>query len=110
MSVGPMGGIAGSAAGAPLAQTKGSEVERAKQEAAGAERKTQTDKTAESAEGVGETKEDQESSDRDADGRRLWEVDAEEQPPEEDDSKEEQAKRQAKDPSGESGSGLDLTG
>ncbi len=110
MSVGPMGGIAGSAAGAPLAQTKGSEAERAQKETAGAERKAATDKTAESAAGVGETKEDQESSDRDADGRRLWEIDEEKQAAEEDEIKDVQARRKSKDPSGKSGNRLDLSG
>ena len=112
MSIGPMGGIVGSAAGAPLSQTKGSEVERAGRESTGQERKVESDKSAEMASGIGQTEEDQESSDRDADGRRLWEIDEEETAAEEGaEGKNDQAgERKAKDPSGQSGNTLDLTG
>lgn len=112
MSVGPLGGIVGSAAGAPLSQTKGSEVDRAGQESTAQERKVEGEKSAEKASGIGQTEEDQESSDRDADGRRLWEVDEQEQGAEEDaEGKDDQAgERKAKDPTGQSGNTLDLTG
>ena len=111
MSVGPLGGIVGSAAGAPLSQTKGSEVDRAGQESTAQERKVEGDKSAEKASGIGQTEEDQESSDRDADGRRLWEIDAEEEAEEDAEGKDEQAgERKAKDPTGQSGNTLDLTG
>ena len=72
MSVGPSGMI-GSLAGTPAAQAKGTEAERAQQESANQARQIQADTNAERAEGVGETSEDEEVSERDADGRRMWE-------------------------------------
>jgi hypothetical protein len=106
MSIGSLGGILGSAAGTPLAQAKGSDVDRAGQEATAQARAAAADKAAENAAGIGETAEDQQASERDADGRRLWETDerkkqeeAAQQPP-----------RQSKDASGQSGNGLDLSG
>ena len=115
MSIGPMGGIGASAAGAPLSQTKGSEAERAAQESTGQQRSVESEKNAESAAGIGETSEDQESSDRDADGRRLWELKEQDGEAEQDDDvmeTEEHAPtpRQVKDVHGESGNELDLTG
>ena len=114
MSIGPMGGIPASAAGAPLAQTKGSESERA-QESTAQQRRTKTDAKAEAAAGIGETSEDQESSDRDADGRRLWEHKEQDEETEQDDNITEteegvSSPRQVKDVHGESGNELDLTG
>ena len=104
MSMGPlMGGILGSASGAPLSQTAGSEAERTQKDGVAQQRQVDTDQHAEDAAGVGQTEEDQETSDRDADGRRLWEM-----PPgtEQQDDKP----RQAKDTSGDRGNQLDLTG
>lgn len=116
MSIGPMGGIGASAAGAPLSQTKGSEAERAAQESTGQQRNAASEKSAESAAGIGETSEDQESSDRDADGRRLWErneqSDDEQQESDTDPGTEDgtATPHQVKDVHGESGNELDLTG
>ncbi len=108
MSVGPLGGLAASAAGSPLAQTKGSEVERAQQDAGAQERQIQSEVKAESAAGIGETDgEDHETAERDADGRRPWErmphrakdeATAKAEPP------------RSKDLTGESGTQLDLSG
>jgi len=72
MSIGPTGMI-GSFAGSPLSQTKGTEAERAQQEASNQARQVQADKTAENAAGIGETEQDEQASERDADGQRLWE-------------------------------------
>ena len=111
MSMGPLGGIAGSAAGSPLSQTKGSDVERAQQETSNQNRRVQTDLKAENAAGIGETDgEDHETGERDADGRRIWEP-----PPEgpQAEPEEEQAAApppRSKDPKGQSGNLLDLTG
>lgn len=110
MSVGPMGGVVGSAAGAPLSQTAGSETERTKREASATQRQVDNDTKAEQAAGIGQTESDEGPAERDADGRRLWEGNAtptqkEEQPP-----TDAEPPRQAKDPSGQSGSSLDLTG
>ncbi len=111
MSVGPMSGVASSAAGAPLSQTKGSETERAQKDAIAAKRQADGDKKAEKASGVGATEGDEGVSERDADGRRMWEMSQ---------SKEESAGdsnaaggepvKQAKDLTGSSGKSLDLTG
>ena len=73
MSMVPMGGIVGSAAGAPLSQTAGSETEAAKKDATAQSRKAEADNKAEQASGIGQTEQDEGTSDRDADGRRLWE-------------------------------------
>lgn len=107
MSVGPLGGVAGSAAGSPLSQTKGSEIERSQNDSAGAERQARADEKADSAAGVGQTTEDQETSDRDADGRRIWEIGGQDQP---DEQQTDEETRQGKDPTGASGTTLDLTG
>jgi hypothetical protein len=75
MSVGPVGGLAGSVAGTPLAQTAGSEVERALHATSNQERLVQTELRAERAGGIGEADgDDHETAERDADGRRPWEA------------------------------------
>ncbi len=71
MSMGPMSGVVGSAAGAPLSQTSGSETERAQKDASAHQRLVDTDKKAADAAGIGQTEEDQGTSERDADGRRF---------------------------------------
>lgn len=114
MSIGPLGGILGSAAGAPLSQTQGSESERTRSDNATQARQADADKKAEQTAGVGQTQEDQATSDRDADGRRLWEAPEEKSK----DDQEEQAvadseaptPKKSKDPTGASGSSLDLLG
>jgi len=112
MSVGPMGGIAASAAGSPLAQTKGAETERARQDAGAQQRRVDSDQKAESAAGIGETNgEDHETEDRDADGRRLWEEPAEKTAEEETEGDAATPPpRLSKDVTGESGNLLDLSG
>lgn len=67
-------GLAGSAAGAPLSQAKGSEVARAAQDVRNRERRVEQDTKAADAAGIGQADgEDHETSERDADGRRLFE-------------------------------------
>ena len=111
MSVGPLGGIAGSAAGSPLAQAKGSDVERAQQDAANQARRTASNQKAENAAGIGEADgEDHETADRDADGRRLWEAPPEitsGDAPDQDGSSD---RAPAKDTTGQRGNLLDLSG
>jgi hypothetical protein len=112
MSIGSLGNVALSAAGAPLAQTKGGEMERTQQESAGQQRVAESGRKAEAASGIGETDgDDHETAERDADGRRLWEA------PDEKKKKEAKASvsasaepRLSKDASGLSGNNLDLTG
>ena len=110
MSVGPLGGILGSAAGAPLSQTAGSETERAKRDSAATERQVTNDTKAENAAGIGQTESDEGPSERDADGRRLWEGDQAAQKNETQAPVEPEPPKQAKDPTGQSGGSLDLTG
>ena len=107
-NVGPMGGILGSAAGAPMAQKGGAEAERASQDAGSQQRKVATDKKAQDAAGVGKTDGDHEAGDRDADGRRLWE-----QGPEVGDAEAEAEKapeRKSKSVDDDAGNSLDLSG
>jgi hypothetical protein len=110
MTMVPLGGLLTSAAGAPLSQTVGSETERTQTDASTQRRIADADKHAEQSAGIGQTEQDQETSERDADGRRLWEkpVDAKKAA-----SLEHAAEidtRQSKDPTGQSGTRLDLTG
>ena len=61
---------------------------------------------------IGQTEEDQQASDRDADGRRLWEEpagkqDAESASP---DAAADSPPRQSKDATGQSGNQLDISG
>lgn len=109
MNIGAMSGLIASAAGTPLAQAKGSETDRARQEAAGQERRVQTDRQAEMAAGIGETDgEDHQTAERDADGRRLWEDMGAPHGSGEEESAEEQSP--VPDPSGNRGNQLDLSG
>ena len=106
MSIGSFGGVTGSAAGAPLSSTQGSETERLQKDATAQARQIEHEQHAEQTAGIGHTEEDREASDRDADGRRLWERQL--QP--EGDSSEGAKSRQSKDTSGDAGNTLDLTG
>ncbi|QEG35030.1 hypothetical protein [Bythopirellula goksoeyrii] len=110
MNVGPMGGLIGSAAGAPLSQTSGSETERSQRDSSAQQRQVSTEDSAEKAAGIGTTDEDQGTSERDADGRRFWEKAAEQKQAETDEENAALKERQSKDPKGISGSSLDLTG
>jgi len=101
--------MAGSVAGSPLAQAMGTDADKTAQDASNQARTTQTDQHAENAAGIGETEEDSETSDRDADGRKPWERiqgkpadDASQTPPGE--------SVQSKDPTGQTGTQLDLSG
>ena len=112
MSVGPTG-MVGGVAGAPLAQTKGAETDRAQQETSNQARQTQSDQHAENAAGIGQTEQDEQASDRDADGRRPWELQAEQtgdQQAQDDDQQQTDRQSLSRDPSGESGSQLDVSG
>jgi hypothetical protein len=110
MNVGALGGVVGSAAGAPLSQTAGNESERALKDASATQRQTESEKKTEKSAGIGQTEGDQAASDRDADGRRFWE--SSEAAPSEDlaTAAEREHAKQSKDPSGNSGNALDLTG
>lgn len=110
MSVGPLAGLAASVAGLPLAQTKGSEVDRAQQEANTQQRRVSSEKKAESAAGIGETDgENHEAAERDADGRRLWEEQGGQKQPSTEESNQQNV-RMSKDTTGQAGTQLDLCG
>lgn len=109
MSIGPMSALPASAAGVPLSQTKGAETERGLQQAATAERQSHAEKKAEAASGIGQTEGDQETSDRDADGRRLWEDPLDVTQAAQEEAPAEETPR-SKDATGEAGNQLDLFG
>jgi hypothetical protein len=105
-----MSAVPASAAGVPLSQTKGAETERAQHQATAAERKGHADAKAESASGVGLTEGDQETSERDADGRRLWEETPGPQNSAVEEETTEPEPQRSKDASGQAGHQLDLMG
>ena len=101
MSIGPL-----IPAASPLAQTKGGEVERSQEEVRARARRVYHQQKAEAAGGIGQPDgEDHETHDRTADGRRPWD----DQPLPEANAKPARP-RQSRDPTGQSGSLLDLTG
>ena len=106
MNVGVTSGALASAAGAPLSQTAGAETERSQKDAAVRERLADGQTKSEKASGIGTTDADQEASERDADGRRLWEASGKKKT----DDEASEPDRRAKDPTGMSGNSLDLTG
>jgi len=109
MSIGSLG-LIGSLATTPLPQ-KAADAEKTVRDAADQAREVQANRQAEAAAGIGETEEDSQASERDADGRRLWEQPpAKPPPPEEAAGSEEALPHLSKDPSGESGGELDLVG
>src|SRR4051812_25892960 len=111
MSVGSLS-FAGIGAGTPLSQAKGSDSDRIEQETSAAQNKFHSELKAEEAAGIGQTDgEDHETEDRDADGRRLWEVapkKADEVAADENSANSEE--HHVRDPHGELGNSLDLTG
>jgi hypothetical protein len=109
MSLGPLGAVPASAAGSPLAQGRGAQIERAAQDEADQHRRIEADQKAENASGIGEADgEDHETAERDAHGRRLWGESSQRQGTEEDGLASKDSS--GKDSSGQSGNLLDLTG
>jgi hypothetical protein len=108
MNIGATTGALGSAAGAPLSQTAGAEAERMQKDAGVQQRLADAQTKSEKASGIGQMEQDQEASERDADGRRLWEDRAKKKA--EEGAEADEGQRQAKDPTGMSGNELDLTG
>jgi len=108
MSIGPLE-HAGTTAGTPLALSKGSELQRAAHDSAHHARQVEAGRKAQDAAGIGATHGDEnETSDRDADGRRLWDISLGAAPRGID--AEVPGGRGAKDPTGQSGTQLDLAG
>ena len=113
MNVGPLGGVLGSAAGSQLQQTRGKDSDRAASDVGNQQRSDRLADRASAAAGVGQTEEDQGTAERDADGRRMWEGSpdgsSQDQSTDEQDQEQQQQGR-AKDPTGNTGTSLDLTG
>lgn len=110
MSIGSLG-IVGSLAGTALVQ-QSADVDKTQRDAADAARQTEATARAESAEGIGQTEEESQAGERDADGRRLWERKGKTPVVDEDAeiAASTPAEVLAKDPAGISGGTLDLTG
>ena len=113
MSIGPSLGILGSLATTSLAQ-RAADVERVERETSDQSRVAQSKAKAETAAGVGEPEEEQPIGDRDADGRRPWEFaehcrksDLPSDPP--GDGAADHTPH-AKDPHGDAGNLLDISG
>jgi hypothetical protein len=107
MSIGSFSPIAAVAAGTSLAQTKGTESDRAAHETSAHQRQVQNELKAEAAAGIGETDgEDNRPSERDADGRLPWQLPDQQRSS----SSPTPPAGHAKDPTGESGGLLDLCG
>ena len=109
MNVSATTGAFASAAGAPLSQLAGAETERASKDASVQQRQAKSNAKSEAAAGIGETEQDQGTSERDADGRRLWELPPEAARPGEEPLPSVEH-HQVKDPTGIAGNSLDLTG
>ena len=111
MSIGSLGIVAG-LAGTPLTQ-RAAELEKAERESADKAREIKAEQRAEQSAGIGQTEEDSQAGERDADGRRPWEHPSAKQPAAGDTAADvvaEVAPSRTKDPTGERGGELDLTG
>ncbi len=109
MSIGSLG-IVGSLAGTPLAQ-KGPEGDKVQKDATDRTRQTDAEVRAESAAGIGQTEEESQASERDADGRRPWEVPTRKKADEPAaDPAVDGSIPAAKDPSGDRGTLIDVSG
>jgi hypothetical protein len=108
MSVGSLGMI-GSLATTPLPQ-KAAEADKVQRDSTAQAREAQAAQAAEAASGIGETEEDSQAAERDADGRRLWEAGDKKEPVEEPAAVTEPGPHLARDPSGEAGGTVDLLG
>lgn len=109
MIMGPPAWVVSSAAGAHLSPTAGSESERAQKDALAQNRQADAIQRAERAAGIGQTEQDQESSERDGDGRRLWETPGNAAKGDKGAGLSDGPVRQSKDATGQAGTKLDLT-
>lgn len=107
MNLGALG-MVGSVAASGMAQRAASE-DRVRQDTVDQQRQTESATQAELAAGIGQTDEDQETSERDADGRLPWELKRKNPLPANDDTPP-SLPSQVRDPQGISGTQLDLTG
>jgi hypothetical protein len=101
-------GIVGGLAGTALPQ-RAADAERVQRETVEQTRAADASHEAENAAGIGETAEDSQTSERDADGRRLWEEQQSAKPKSPPAAAEASSPPVSKDPSGARGGLLDLT-
>jgi hypothetical protein len=110
MSIGSLG-VIGSVAAGQLHQTRGADSDRAVHDALTQSRELDSARKAEAAEGIGETTQDEKTSDRDADGRRLWERAAKKTDHQDPSTTTDDSPAPTSiDPTGQSGANLDLLG
>lgn len=109
MSVGSTSGVAAGLAGIANTQ-RGADASHGAQATAAQQRASQADARAESAAGIAETDgQSHDTNERDADGRRPWEI-AGRAPSSKTDEAAPEAPLQSRDATGQSGGQLDLTG
>jgi hypothetical protein len=109
MSVGSLG-FFGSIAATPAAQ-RAADTDRVEQDTVRQQGETKSDLQAEKAAGIGETDGDEhDTNERDADGKRPWEIPAHGKKADGDQHSQALPQRQSKDVTGATGSQLDLTG
>ena len=109
MSIGSWG-VVGSVSTGQLQQTRHADGDRVAQENRNHSREVANAQQAEAAEGIGQMSQDEGASDRDADGRRLWELTAGQGTPGEQGESQISDSPQSIDPTGMSGGNLDLVG
>jgi len=100
-------GIVGGLATTSLAQ-RTAETDRLQSDASDQTRGFDAAEKAEQAAGIGHTEGDSEATDRDADGRRVWEVESRSKQPAP--TSEPAAPALSKDPTGQRGQALDISG
>ena len=109
MSVGPTVSILASAAGTPLAQVKGSEIDRARRETDAFKIQLHRESQADTAAGVAASDgQEKSATERDADGRQAWQVP--ERPAKAGKTVAKGRTSMAYDPANDSGTELDLCG
>jgi len=108
MSIGSLG-IIGGLAGTPLPQ-RSAEADKTQRDNADQSRVSQAAERAEQAAGIGQTEEDAQANERDADGRRPWEQPPNAKPKEEQPAANDPLHGRSKDPTGSCGAQLDIDG
>jgi len=102
-------GIVGGLAGTALPQ-RAADAEKVQRESSEQTRAADATQQAENAAGIGQTEEDSQTSERDADGRRLWEEQRRAKAKPSDPEPQSSSSPLPKDPTGARGSQLDLLG
>ena len=109
MSIGSLG-VIGSVTTGQLQQARSADADKAAQDARDHGNHVDSAQKAEDAAGIGKTNEDEGASDRDADGRRLWEQIQHGEDKSDSPTEEPTAPPLSMDPTGQAGGNLDLTG